>query len=95
MQTYSEVESPFVFEGAVLKARARPVLRRLPCLVGQPIRIHQHPGLRDRHGPVHAGAFLRERRIAFDCRGGSQLSRRGGIHGAIGARRGLSKDRRH
>jgi len=68
MQTYSEVESPFVFEGAVLKARARPVLRRLPCLVGQPIRIHQHPGLRDRHGPVHAGAFLRERRIAFDCR---------------------------
>jgi hypothetical protein len=24
-------------------------------------------GLRDRRGPVHGGAFLRERRIAFDC----------------------------
>lgn len=24
-------------------------------------------GLRDRRGPVHAGSFLRERRIAFDC----------------------------
>ncbi len=24
-------------------------------------------GLRDRRGPVHAGSFLRERRIALDC----------------------------
>jgi hypothetical protein len=44
------------------------LLRRLPALSGRPIRLHAHPGLADRHGPVHAGAFLRERRIAFDCR---------------------------
>ena len=48
-------------------ARARRVSRRWPSLTGRPIRIHQHVGLRDRHGPVHGGAFLRERRIAFDC----------------------------
>ena len=36
-------------------------------MVGAPILVQLHPGLRDRHGPVHAGAFLRERRIAFDC----------------------------
>ena len=51
-----------------MAAWARPALRRLPPLAGSPVRIHRHPGLRDRHGPVHAGAFLRERRIAFDCR---------------------------
>jgi len=30
-------------------------------------RIEAVPGLRDRRGPVHAGAYLREGRIAFDC----------------------------
>jgi hypothetical protein len=39
----------------------------MPALSGASIRIQQTPGLRDRRGPVHAGAFLRERRIAFDC----------------------------
>jgi hypothetical protein len=39
----------------------------MPALQGAPIRIQHTPGLRDRRGPVHAGAFLRERRIAFDC----------------------------
>jgi hypothetical protein len=34
---------------------------------GLPIRIAAAPGLSDRRGPVHAGSFLRERRIAFDC----------------------------
>jgi len=34
---------------------------------GAPPRIEAAPGLRDRYGPVHAGAFVRERRIAFDC----------------------------
>lgn len=60
-------EFPFVFDGSMPVARARRILRRWPTLAGRPIRIHRHPGLRDRHGPVHAGAFLRERRIAFDC----------------------------
>lgn len=31
------------------------------------MRIQGAHGLRDRNGPVHAGSFLRERRIAFDC----------------------------
>jgi len=32
-----------------------------------PIRIETSPGLRDRHGAVHGGSFLRQRRIAFNC----------------------------
>ena len=45
----------------------RAVERRMPLFLGEPIRIQRHPGLKDRSGPVHAGAFLRERRIAFNC----------------------------
>ncbi len=30
--------------------------------------------MRDRHGPVHAGSFLRQRRIVFDC-SGSEFTR--------------------
>ena len=43
------------------------LLRRLPPLAGDGIRIETTPGLRDRRGPVHAGAELRRRRIRFDC----------------------------
>jgi hypothetical protein len=39
----------------------------MPPLVGLPVRVETARGLRDRRGPVHAGAFLRERRIALDC----------------------------
>lgn len=35
-------------------------------LAGLPIRIEFVSGLRDRHGAVHAGAFIRERRICLD-----------------------------
>ena len=49
------------------RRRAAPILKRLPELRGDPILIQGAHGLRDRRGPVHAGAFLRERRIAFDC----------------------------
>jgi hypothetical protein len=48
-------------------ARIRALLRRLPPLEGRPIRVETSPGLRDRRGPVHAGSFLRERRIALAC----------------------------
>lgn len=58
----------FVFEYPPHAARVAPVLRRLPLLVGRPIRIQHAPGLRDPHGDVHAGSFLRERRIALNCR---------------------------
>src|SRR5690349_971956 len=51
----------------VLGRWAKRVLRRLPAVSGGPIRIERAHGLRDRRGPVHAGSFLRERRIAFDC----------------------------
>lgn len=40
---------------------------RLPSINGRPVRLEIRPALADRHGSVHAGAFLRERRIAFDA----------------------------
>ena len=40
---------------------------RLPPIHGRPVRIEMRRNLRDRRGAVHAGAFLRERRIAFDA----------------------------
>jgi hypothetical protein len=55
---------------AGMERRARAVLRRLPPMAGRPIRMERVPGLRDGHGPVHAGAFLHERRVAFDCAAG-------------------------
>jgi len=57
----------FLFDDEARQVRATTLLRRLPALNGDPIRIQDSRGLRDRRGPVHAGAFLRERRIAFDC----------------------------
>jgi hypothetical protein len=42
------------------------LIPRLPPLEGQPIRIQSKIGLRGAGGEVHAGAFLRERRIVFD-----------------------------
>jgi hypothetical protein len=45
----------------------RAVLRRLPALAGAPVEIARARGLRDRRGAVHAGSFLRRRRMAFDC----------------------------
>ena len=57
----------FWFQDPVYELRARAVLRRMPPLSGMPVRIESARGLRDRRGPVHAGSFLRERRIVFDC----------------------------
>src|SRR5438477_12451535 len=39
----------------------------MPTLTGCPVQLAWAPGLRDQRGPVHAGSFLRERRVAFDC----------------------------
>jgi hypothetical protein len=64
----------FLFENPTHRPRALPVLRRMPKLRGGPILVHGRPGLRDSLGPVHAGSFLRERRIAFDC-SGSEFAR--------------------
>jgi hypothetical protein len=57
----------FRFAEISLEKQAHAVLRRLPPIAGRPVSIERAQGLRDRRGPVHAGAFLRERRIAFDC----------------------------
>jgi len=47
----------------------RALVHRLPEMGGAPIRLERVRGLRDSRGPIHAGSFLRERRIAFDCTG--------------------------
>jgi hypothetical protein len=60
-------EPLLVCAGPLPEARVRALLRRLPPLHGAPLRVENARGLRDRRGPVHAGSFLRERRIAFDC----------------------------
>lgn len=54
-------------DSASLRLRSEQCLRRLPPLTGAPIRIETVRGLRGRRGAVHAGSFLRQRRIAFDC----------------------------
>ncbi len=61
------VSGLFVFDVPAWRAPAAAVLRRMPELRGGAVRIQGARGLRDRRGPVHAGSFLRERRIAFDC----------------------------
>jgi hypothetical protein len=43
------------------------MVRRLPPISGAPLGIEIVRGLTDKHGPVHGGAFMRERRIALDC----------------------------
>jgi hypothetical protein len=57
----------FTSNQPTLARRAFSLVRRLPDLHGEPIRLDRVPGLRDRRGPVHAGSFVRQRRIAFDC----------------------------
>ncbi len=57
----------FLFGNRSHGGAVAPILLRLPELCGAPIRIETVAKLRDRHGPVHAGSFIRERRIAFDC----------------------------
>ncbi len=53
--------------GAGAFPAVQPILRGLPPLAGRPVLLSVKRGLGDRHGPVHAGTFLRERRILFDC----------------------------
>ena len=62
------MKQPHVHTADPRVARRIPaVLRRLPPLSGASIAVERAPALRDRRGAVHAGAFLRERRIALDC----------------------------
>ncbi len=57
----------FTLDDPALARALVAIRRRLPPIAGSPIRIQRVRGLRDRRGVVHAGSFLRERRIAFDC----------------------------
>jgi hypothetical protein len=62
------MKHPHLYTADPRFARRIPaVLRRLPPLSGASIAVECAPGLRDRRGVVHAGSFLRERRIALDC----------------------------
>ena len=56
-----------VFENPhpVLAPRVRRLLRRLPPADGDPIRVGFQPDL-SHLGPIHAGAFLRLRRLLFE-----------------------------
>ena len=48
-------------------ARARALLRVLPALQGRPIQLFRAEGLREGGRLVHAGSFLPQRAIAFNC----------------------------
>lgn len=57
----------FHFRDRTYQAQVAAILRRLPPLEGAPIVIERAHGLSSRGQAVHAGSFLRKRRIAFDC----------------------------
>ena len=61
------VSQVFLFEDASRRNQVRVVMRRLPPVSGAPVRIQSAHALGGRRGAVHAGAFVRERRMAFDC----------------------------
>ena len=58
---------PFAVDDPSLARALGAIRRRLPPVSGPPIRVQRVRGLRDRRGVVHAGSFLRERRMLFDC----------------------------
>jgi hypothetical protein len=57
----------FAVDDPSLARALRAIRHRLPPIAGSPIRIERARGLRDRRGVVHAGSFLRQRRMVFDC----------------------------
>jgi len=50
-----------------LARRVARLLKRLPPAAGAPVSIARAPRLRDGHAAVHAGSFLRQRRMLFAC----------------------------
>jgi hypothetical protein len=56
-----------LFDDASRRSEVRAMLRRLPPISGAPVRIESAHALGARRGAVHAGTFVRERRMAFDC----------------------------
>jgi hypothetical protein len=61
----------FVLEDNSRMKQVRMVLHRLPPISGAPVRIQSAHALggvpSGPRGAVHAGTFVRERRMAFDC----------------------------
>src|ERR1017187_8120566 len=57
----------FHFRDRAHQSQVAAILRRLPPVAGAPIAIERARGLSSRGHAVHAGSFLRERRIVFDC----------------------------
>jgi hypothetical protein len=72
LRSYTAVNhftAAFEFTPDLNSALLLRAVRHLPPLTtaGLPIRLERTPALRDRQGPVHGGALLRERKILFDC----------------------------
>jgi hypothetical protein len=57
----------FQFRDRTHQTQVASIVRRLPPLDGAPLAIETTRGLRFRGHAFHAGSFLRERRIVFDC----------------------------
>ncbi len=57
--------SHFICEDPALRAVIGRLMRTMPTLSGDPVTIARARRLRDGRGAVHAGAFLRKRRIVF------------------------------
>lgn len=62
------VSACFVSDDPRYATLVPPLVGRLPALSGQSIRLFRADGLRDGARAVHAGSFLRERSIGFNCR---------------------------
>jgi hypothetical protein len=56
----------FIVEDRRLQPRIQQLVRRLPSIIGDGLRIRSAPALSDHRGAVHGGAFLRKRRIAIE-----------------------------
>ena len=50
-----------------LARRVAALLQRLPAAAGSPVWIERVTALHDRRGAVHAGSFLRQRRMVIAC----------------------------
>ena len=57
----------FRFRDRSYQSQVAAILRRLPPVEGAPLVIESARGLLSRGQAVHAGSFLRERRMIFDC----------------------------
>jgi hypothetical protein len=63
----SQTPPLFLPVASPLALKAKRILSRLPPLAGPPIRLFRAEGLRHQGREAHAGSFLRDRSIGFNC----------------------------